>query len=111
MNLHQWAPLQVHVRQHECPVDIEDPLSKSRLAPVKIKHLLSKPEVRFRIQMGRIQSGNIADSHHFNPDPDPAFHFQANPDPDPAPHQSNGNLQPLVCRHSMALFSASRPPL
>jgi hypothetical protein len=42
MNLHQWAPSQVHVRQYECPVDKEDPLSKSRLAPVKSKHLLAK---------------------------------------------------------------------
>ena len=52
MNLHQWAPSQVHVRQYECPVDSEDPLSKSRLAPEKSKHLLAKPEVQFRIQMG-----------------------------------------------------------
>jgi hypothetical protein len=41
MNLHQWAPSQVHVRQYECPVDKEDPLSKSRLAPVKSKYLLA----------------------------------------------------------------------
>ncbi len=30
----------------------------------------------------------------FNADPDPAFHF--NEDPDPAPHQTDGNLRPLV---------------
>ncbi len=47
----------------------------------------------------------VADPHHFNadPDPDPAFNFNADPDPayadpdpDPAPHQSDGNLRPLV---------------
>jgi hypothetical protein len=52
----------------------------------------------------------VRDPHHFNADPDPAFHFNADPDsdpalhfnsnPEPAPHQSNGNsattaLQPL----------------
>jgi hypothetical protein len=26
----------------------------------------------------------ISDPHHFNADPDPAFHFNADPDPDPA---------------------------
>ncbi len=47
-----------------------------------------------------------ADPHNFNADPEPAFnfnavpypvfHFNADPDPDPAPHQSDGNLRPLV---------------
>jgi hypothetical protein len=32
----------------------------------------------------------IADSHHLNADPDPAFHFNA--DPDPAPLQSDRKL-------------------
>ncbi len=46
----------------------------------------------------------VADSYHFNEDPDPAFnlnadldptfHFNANPDP--APHQSDVNQRPLV---------------
>ncbi len=38
----------------------------------------------------------VADPHHFNSDPDPD------------PHQSNGNLQPLVYRHSRGPFWASR---
>ncbi len=29
---------------------------------------------------------------HFNADPDPAFHFNAAPDPDPAPHHGDTNL-------------------
>ncbi len=37
----------------------------------------------------------IADQHHFNADPDLAFHFNANPDTDPAPHQSEGILRLL----------------
>jgi hypothetical protein len=28
----------------------------------------------------------IADPHHFNADPDRAFHFKADPDPDPSFH-------------------------
>jgi hypothetical protein len=35
----------------------------------------------------------VADPHHVNTDPDPAFHFTA--DADPAPHQSDGNMWPL----------------
>jgi hypothetical protein len=54
----------------------------------------------------------IADPHHFNVDPDPAFYFQAdldpafhlNADPDPAPFQSNRNLLPLVYRPFRAPF-------
>ncbi len=40
----------------------------------------------------------VADTHHFNaePDPDPAFHFNA--DPDPTPLQSDRNLQLMVYR-------------
>ncbi len=53
----------------------------------------------------------VADPHHFNADPDPAFHSSADPDPDPALHQSDGNLRPLVYRPSRAPFRASRPPL
>ncbi len=49
---------------------------------------------------------------HINADPDPAFNFNADPDPafhvnadsDPAPHQSDGNLRPLVYRPSTAPF-------
>jgi hypothetical protein len=60
----------------------------------------------------------IADPHHFNadpdpafhfnpdPDPDPAFHFNADPDPDPAPHRSERNLRTLVYRPSMTPFEA-----
>jgi hypothetical protein len=39
-------------------------------------------------------SGRVADPHQFNADPDPAFRFKW--DVYPAPHQSGGNLQPLV---------------
>jgi len=28
---------------------------------------------------------SVADPHHFDADPDPAFHFDAVPDPDPDP--------------------------
>ncbi len=38
-------------------------------------------------------------AYHFNSDPDPAFHYNA--DTDPAPHQSDGNLRPLVYRRSI----------
>jgi hypothetical protein len=54
------------------------------------------------------------DPHHFNADPDPAFHFNEDPDPafyfnvdtdpNPAPHQSDGNLRPLVYRPSKVPF-------
>ncbi len=60
MNLHQWAPLQVHVKQYECPVDIEDPLSESRLAPVKSKYLLAKLMFCSGFRWVRIQLGNVA---------------------------------------------------
>jgi hypothetical protein len=35
-----------------------------------------------------ILRGSVADSHHFDADPDPAFHFDA--DPDPAFHFDQG---------------------
>jgi hypothetical protein len=45
----------------------------------------------------------VADPHHFNGDPDPAFHFNVvpDPDPDPAPQQSDGKLyfEPLKLMH------------
>ncbi len=44
----------------------------------------------------------------FHLNADPTFHFNA--DPDPAPHQSDGNLLPLVFRLSTAPFRACRPP-
>jgi hypothetical protein len=60
----------------------------------------------------RLLRGRVADPHHFisdpgptfyfNADTDPAFHFNA--DPDPYPHQSDGNLRPLVNRPSWAPF-------
>ncbi len=50
-------------------------------------------------------AASVADPHHFNAIPDPAFHFNADPDPafhfnadpnqDPTPHQSTGNIRPL----------------
>ncbi len=57
-------------------------------------------------------NANPDPAFHFNADPDPAFHFNADPDPsfhynadpDPAPHQSDGNLRPLVFRPSRAPF-------
>ncbi len=48
----------------------------------------------------------VANPHHFNADPDPAFHFNADSYPDPAPH-----LRSLVYWPFMAPFWASRPPL
>jgi hypothetical protein len=46
------------------------------------------------------------DPHHVNADTDPAFHLNPDPafhfkvdvdlDPEPAPHQSDGNLRPMV---------------
>jgi hypothetical protein len=38
----------------------------------------------------------VAGSHYFDVDEDLTFHFIVDPDPDPAPHQSDGNLRPLV---------------
>jgi hypothetical protein len=119
MNLHQWAPSQVHVKQYECPVDKEDPLSKSRLAPIKSKYLLTKAVVRFQMgpdSIGKYGTG-IKDPTHFNLDPDSTFQFHTDtdpdpdPDPDPAPRPSDGNLRPLVCRPTRASFLTSRPPL
>jgi hypothetical protein len=37
--------------------------------------------------------------HHFNADPDLAFHLNADPDPDPAPHQVLG-----ICDHWSEVF-------
>jgi hypothetical protein len=39
----------------------------------------------------------IADPHHLNADPDPAFHLNADPDPDPAFHL-NANPDPAPHR-------------
>jgi hypothetical protein len=68
-----------------------------------------------------MDSGRVADPHHFNADPDPSihcnvgtdptFHLNAGPDPDPAPHQSEANLQPLVYRPSRAPILAYTPTL
>jgi hypothetical protein len=52
----------------------------------------------------RLLEKMVADPHHLYEDPDPASHFNADPDPafyfnadpNPAPHQSDGNLRPLV---------------
>jgi hypothetical protein len=65
--------------------------------------------------------GFSSDPHHFNADPDPAFHFNADPDSYPAlhfnqdpyaaPHQGDANLRPLLSRASRASFRASRPQL
>ncbi len=44
----------------------------------------------------------VADPHHFNADPDSAFHSRA--DLDPAPHQSYGNLRPLILDHPGLYF-------
>ncbi len=50
----------------------------------------------------------VANPHHFNADPDPAFHYNADPDPDPAHHQKCSSAQ--VYETSRAPFWASRPP-
>ncbi len=50
----------------------------------------------------------VADPHHFNADPDLAFHLNANADPDPAPHQVLG-----ICDHWSEVFlqeDSSTPP-
>ncbi len=63
----------------------------------------------------------VADPHHFSADPDPAFYSNADPDPihlfnlmriwgDSTPHQSDGNLWPLVYRPSTTSFWASKAP-
>jgi hypothetical protein len=62
----------------------------------------------------KVLGSRVADPHHFNAEPDPAFFFNAasdpdpafhlNADPDPAPHQSYQNLRPLVYRPSKASF-------
>ncbi len=54
----------------------------------------------------------IADLHHFNAHPDPAFYLIADPDPafnfnanlDPDLHHSNDTVRPLVYRPSRAPF-------
>jgi hypothetical protein len=54
----------------------------------------------------------VADPHHLNEDPDPAFHLNADPDtvyhfnavPDPDPHPSYRKLPPLVLTPSGAPF-------
>ncbi len=47
---------------------------------------------------------------HFNADPDPAFHFNEVPDPDPATHHGDANLR-LVYRHSRAPCGVFTPQL
>jgi hypothetical protein len=52
---------------------------------------------------------SFSDPHHFNADPDPAFHFNADPDSDPALHFNEDpdpeeNLRPLLSRASKAPF-------
>jgi hypothetical protein len=54
--------------------------------------LYENPGLRIRITLMRIRIQLFI----FNADPDPAFHFKADLDPDPPPHQSDGNLRPLV---------------
>ncbi len=34
----------------------------------------------------KVQKVSVRDSHHFDADPDPIFHFDSDPDPDPACH-------------------------
>jgi hypothetical protein len=43
--------------------------------------------------------------------PDPTYQFDVDPNQDPAPHQSDGNLQPLVYRSFTTAFLASTHPL
>jgi hypothetical protein len=60
----------------------------------------------------RSDTDRVADPHHLDADPDPAFHFHADPDPDfhfyadpdPAHHQMDENLRPLVYRPYRAPF-------
>ncbi len=46
----------------------------------------------------------VADLHHFNADPGPAFHFNA--DQDPAPHEGEASLRPWAKRPYSAPFSS-----
>jgi hypothetical protein len=45
----------------------------------------------------------IADPHHFNAVPKPAFHFNADPDPDPAFH-FNANPDPAPHRSAKGVI-------
>jgi hypothetical protein len=42
-------------------------------------------------------ASRVADPHHFNADPGPAFYFIADPDPS-APHHGDAHLRPLIYR-------------
>ena len=55
--------------------------ARSVLAPlVQVLRTAKNPQVTISLNNG---AGSVADSHHFDADPDPAFHFDADPDPDP----------------------------
>ncbi len=66
---------------------------------------------------GCFVTSKVVDPSHFNADPDPSFpfivdlyltfHFNLGPDPGPALHQSDRNLQPLVCIFSLHASSVS----
>jgi hypothetical protein len=59
-------------------------------------------ELRRRVADPHHITADPDSASHFNADPDPAFHFR--PDPDHAPHQSDANLQLLVCKPFVAPF-------
>jgi hypothetical protein len=62
---------------------------KSRI-PKMFRIWLKQESERIRNSVANLTQGCGMDPHHFNADPDPAFHFNA--DADQAPIQSNGNL-------------------
>jgi hypothetical protein len=55
-----------------------------------------------KIMRKPVRVKQVADPHHFNAVPDPAFPFNAYPDP--APLQDDANLRPLFYRHSRAPY-------
>jgi hypothetical protein len=84
------------------PADWE--MAKENIQPLKQGRKMAKLANCLQVRFPR---SRVADPHHFYPDPYPPFHFNADPDPmfnfhpdprssDPDPHQSDGNLRPLV---------------
>jgi hypothetical protein len=64
-----------------------------------IPYRIGTHPVRYKSDHLRSCETRVGDPHHFNADPDPAF------------HQSNGNLRPMVYRPFRAPFLASMPLL
>jgi hypothetical protein len=77
------------------------------------------PKRKARITVLKVETG-VANPHHFNADPDPAFYSNANPDPafhfnedpDPFPYQIDANLRSLYkCTYTVrTLYRPSKVP-